>query len=102
MADETRIQVLKEPGREPETDSFVWLFRSGEDGLPKIILYGYTETRARYNAEAFLKGFSGYLMTDLVFLLNARPRKDMSDAELEQLMPWSENARANCAPAFAK
>ena len=42
----------------------MWLFRSGEDGLPEIILYGYTETRARYNAEAFLKGFSGYLMTD--------------------------------------
>jgi hypothetical protein len=38
----------------------------------------------------------------LVFLLNARPRKDMSDAELEQLMPWSDNARANCAPALAK
>ena len=38
----------------------------------------------------------------LVFLLNARPHKGMSDAELEQLMPWSENARANCAPAFAK
>ena len=28
------------------------------------IRYGYTETRARYNAEAFLEGFSGYLMTD--------------------------------------
>ena len=54
MADETRIQVLKEPGREAETDSFMWLFRSGEDGLPEIILYGYTGTRARYNAEAFL------------------------------------------------
>ena len=64
MADETRIQVLKEPGREPETDSYMWLFRSGEDGLPPIILYGYTETRARYNAEAFLKGFTGYLTTD--------------------------------------
>lgn len=64
MADETRTQVLKEPGREPETDSFVWLFRTGEDGEPPIILYGYTETRAKYNAEAFLNGFSGYLMTD--------------------------------------
>lgn len=64
MADETRIQVLKEPGRKPETDSFMWLFRSGEDGLPPIILYGYTQTRARRNAETFLKGFNGYLMTD--------------------------------------
>ena len=64
MADETRIQVLKEPGRNPETDSFMWLFRSGEDGLSPIILYRYTETRAKFNAVEFLKGFKGYLMTD--------------------------------------
>ena len=64
MADETRIQVLKEPDRNPETDSFMWLFRSGEDGLPALILYRYTETRARFNAAEFLKGFKGYLMTD--------------------------------------
>lgn len=64
MADETRVQVLKEPGREPETDSFMWLFRTGEDGLPAIILYGYTETRAGFNAKAFLNGFEGYLETD--------------------------------------
>lgn len=64
MADETRVQVLKEPGREAETDSYMWLFRSGEDGLAPIILYKYTETRARFNAEEFLKGFKGYLETD--------------------------------------
>ena len=58
MADETRIQVLKEPERNPETDSFMWLFRSGEDGLPPIVIYHYTETRARYNAVDFLDGFS--------------------------------------------
>lgn len=44
MADETRIQVLKEPGRNAETDSYMWLFRTGEDGLPPIILYKYEET----------------------------------------------------------
>ena len=55
MADETRLQVLKEPNRNPETDSFMWLFRSGEDGLPPIILYRYTETRAKFNAVEFLK-----------------------------------------------
>ena len=64
MADETRIQVLKEPGRSAETDSFMWLFRSGEDGLPSIVLYHYTETRAKFNAEEFLRGFRGYLETD--------------------------------------
>ncbi len=66
MADETRIQVLKEPERNPETDSFMWLFRSGEDGLPPIVIYHYTETRARYNAVDFLDGFSdGSLKMDV-------------------------------------
>ena len=64
MADETRVQVLKEPGRNAETDSYMWLFRTGEDGLPPIILFKYTETRAKFNAEEFLKGFKGYLETD--------------------------------------
>ena len=64
MADETRIQVLKEPGRNPETDSFMWLFRSREDGLAPIILYHYTEIRAGFHAAAFLKGFRGYLEID--------------------------------------
>ena len=64
MADETRIQVLNEPDRRAETQSFMWLFRSGEDGLPTIILYGYTSTRNGDNASDFLKGFHGYLETD--------------------------------------
>ena len=64
MADETRVQVLKEPERDPETTSFMWLFRTGEDGEPAIIIYKYTQTRAKYNAEDFLEGFNGYLETD--------------------------------------
>lgn len=64
MADETRVQVLKEPDRRPQTQSFMWVFRSGEDGLPAIILYGYTPTRNGDNAAGFLSGYSGYLMTD--------------------------------------
>ncbi len=64
MADETRVQVLHEKDREPETDSFMWLFRTGEDGKEPIILYRYTQTRAKFNAAEFLNGFSGYLETD--------------------------------------
>lgn len=64
MADETRVQVLKEPDRKPESNSFMWLFRSGEYDKKPIILYKYTETRAKHNAENFLNGFSGYLETD--------------------------------------
>ena len=42
MMDETRLQVLKEEGRRAQTQSFIWVVRSGEDGLPKIVLYHYT------------------------------------------------------------
>ena len=64
MANETPLQVLHEPGRRAQTQSYMWLFRSGEDGLPPIILYKYSETRAGENAVDFLRGFKGYLMCD--------------------------------------
>ena len=64
MADETPLQVLHEPGRRTQTQSYMWLFRSGEDGLPPIIFYKYSETRAGENAVDFLRGFKGYLMCD--------------------------------------
>lgn len=64
MADETRVQVLKEEGRRAQTQSFMWLFRSGEDGLPPIILYGYSPAGSGNHAREFLNGFHGYLETD--------------------------------------
>ena len=64
MADETRVQVLKEEDRRAQTQSFMWLFRSGEDGLPAIILYGYSPTRSGSHAKEFLEGYHGYLETD--------------------------------------
>lgn len=64
MADETPLQVLHEPGRRAQTKSYMWLFRSGEDGGSPIILYKYSETRAGDNAVDFLHGFKGYLMCD--------------------------------------
>lgn len=64
MADETRVQVLNEPERRAESQSFMWLFRSGEDGLPTILLYGYSPTRSGEHASEFLNGFQGYLETD--------------------------------------
>ena len=64
MADETRVQVLKEPGKRAQSDSFMWLYRTGEDDQEKILLYEYTPTRNGDNAVSFLTGFKGYLMTE--------------------------------------
>jgi len=66
MADETPIQVLKEPDRRPQSKSYVWVVRTGEDGEVPIILFNYTETRKGSNAADFLKDAADgyYLMTD--------------------------------------
>ena len=66
MMDETPIQVLKEEDRRAQTKSYLWVVRTGEDGLNPIILYNYTPTRAGENAKQFLKGINPgfYLMAD--------------------------------------
>lgn len=62
-ADETTLQVLKEPGREADNKSYMWMYRTGRDG-PPIILYDYQTTRASKHPKKFLSGFKGYLHVD--------------------------------------
>jgi len=62
-ADETTLQVLKEPGREATAKSYMWLFRGGEDGKP-VIVYQYHETRGSQAAKDFFKDYLGYVQTD--------------------------------------
>lgn len=62
-ADETTIQVLKEPGRAAESKSYMWLYRSGCVG-PPIVLFDYQPSRSAENPREFLKGFEGYLHVD--------------------------------------
>lgn len=62
-ADETTLQVLREPGRMAETKSYMWLYRTGREG-PPIVLYDYQTTRAGKHPDRFLSGFKGYLHTD--------------------------------------
>ncbi|MDD2684336.1 MAG: IS66 family transposase [Candidatus Cloacimonetes bacterium] len=62
-ADETTVQVLREPGRAAETKSFMWLYRTGREG-PPIAIFEYQQTRSGKHPEEFLKGFSGYLQVD--------------------------------------
>ena len=66
MMDETPIQVLHEPGRTPESKSYVWLMRSGNDGLPPIIYYRYAPTRSGDVALELTDGIQPgtYLMCD--------------------------------------
>lgn len=62
-ADETEVQVLKEPDREAKCKSRMWLFAAPACARP-IYVYEYNPTRSGKVAEGFLRGWSGWLCTD--------------------------------------
>ena len=63
-ADETTCQVLREKDRPAETTSYMWIYLSGSDGLPKIVLYDYQSSRAGKYPRSFLEGFTGMIQCD--------------------------------------
>lgn len=71
-ADETTLQVLKEPDRPVDSTSYMWLYRTGKY-MPPIILYDYQETRHGKHPKKFLEGFKGYLCVDGYDGYNAVP-----------------------------
>ena len=64
FADETTLQVLREPGKTAQGKSYMWLYRTGGDADHAIVLYEYQPDRRAIHPENFLRGFSGYLHAD--------------------------------------
>ena len=65
QADETRVQVLHEDGRKATSESWMWVYRTGEKAHgPPVILFSYEQTRSGEHPKAFLEGYEGYLTTD--------------------------------------
>ena len=63
-SDDTTLQVLHEPGKKPQSESFMWLYRTSGDTDKPIVLYEYQPGRGAKHPKAFLSGFKGYLHTD--------------------------------------
>ena len=63
-ADETSVQVLREPDRKPQTKSYEWLYRTGRCSEHPIVIYEYHETRQHEHAKNFLEGFKGFVHAD--------------------------------------
>ena len=63
-ADETTCQVLREEDRPAESTSYFWIYLTGSDGLPPIVLYDYQPGRGGKYPRDFLEGFSGLLQCD--------------------------------------
>lgn len=63
-ADETTLQVLHEPGKEPQSKSYMWLYRTSGDTDNPVVMYEYQSGRGAVHPREFLEGFKGYLHAD--------------------------------------
>ena len=61
--DETQVQVLKEPDREPSSQLWMWVQTGGPPDKPAIV-FDYSPSRAQEVPSRLLEGYRGYLMTD--------------------------------------
>ena len=61
--DESRYQVLKEPGKTAQSQSYMWVGVAGAVG-ERVILFDYSPSRAGHVPIQLLEGFNGYLVTD--------------------------------------
>ena len=61
--DETRLQVLKEPNKRAQSQSYLWVQRGGPPDIP-LVLYDYDPSRSQRVPLRLLEGFKGYLQTD--------------------------------------
>lgn len=62
-ADETRVQVLKEPGRKAQDKSWMWVFSGGPPGKEAVV-FQYDQSRSSDIPYQFLKRYKGTLQTD--------------------------------------
>jgi transposase len=74
-ADETPVQVLKEPNRPNTTKSYMWVLRGGDPEQPSVV-FQYHPSRGGDVPLAFLDGFQGYLQCDEYNGYNALERQD--------------------------
>jgi hypothetical protein len=63
FADETTLEVLSEPNRPAQTNSYMWLYKTSKFDNP-IVLYDYQDGRSGDFPKKFLQGFKGYIHVD--------------------------------------
>ena len=61
QCDETRYQVLKEPGKAATSQSYLWVQHAPDPG---IVLYDYDASRSAEVPTRLFAGFEGFLQTD--------------------------------------
>lgn len=86
--DETRVQVLNEPGKTPQSNSYMWVQRGGPPD-EQIVQFHYDPGRSTDTAKRLLEGFSGALMSD-----GYKPYREVAKAQnLTHLCCWAHSRR---------
>lgn len=110
-ADETVVQVLKEPGKKAQSKSYMWLYRTGGEAKHPLVIYDYQPDRRHIRPGHFLKGFKGYLHADgyegyhklheeiIVVGCLAHLRRKFFDAL--KILPQEKKAESNAGRAVA-
>jgi len=63
-ADETTVQILREPNKPAISNSYMWLYRTSADTNRQIVIFEYQPSRSSSHPKQFLKDFNGFLHTD--------------------------------------
>ena len=86
--DETVVQVLKEKGKQPTSNSYMWVQTGGPPGKP-VVIYDYEPSRSSVVPLRLLQGYQGYLMTDGYDGYNQVAQTD----GIERLVCWAHVRR---------
>ena len=86
--DETVVQVLKEPGKAPTSNSYMWVQTGGPPGRP-VVVFDYDPSRSGQVPVRLLHDYRGYIMTDGYSGYNELMRTD----GIEQLVCWAHVRR---------
>lgn len=102
-ADETTLEVLREPGRAAGSKSYMWVYRTSKDTRRPVILFDYQIGRSGMYAKEFLKdwkgkylhcdGYSGYKKLEGIRLCGCFAHAKRKFHEAYQANPGNEDAR---------
>ena len=93
-ADETRLQVLKEPGRRNQSQSWMWVFLGGESEKRSVV-FQYEPSRAHSIPYEFLQSYAGWLQTDDYEAYHTAVRKLNTEKEnkIQHVLCWAHVRR---------
>lgn len=100
-ADETVLEVIREPDREATSTSYMWVYCTGHLAARAITMYEYTPGRSGIYAENFLGDYHGYLHCDGYSGYHRLEKNLISVGCFSHMRRYFNDALKNIAPSGA-